>query len=303
MNKLKFNIALVVLTFLCLTIYPWFQAISYTLQLAIAGVLVFLVGIPHGAIDHVIYFKAKKRSLSNIVLFYAAYIGLMLLYALVWVWFPYFSLLLFLIISAVHFGQSQFSFLEKNGSNLFRWIFYLAWGGSLLLGLTFYHYEAILSDFINTAYFTDLELYLPVDMLLIFFWAFTISAAFLIIFYLGGHKDYKASIIELVNFALIHFILFCLPPLLGFTIYFVFWHSLKVLFQEYDYLKLRIKKLNFERFLKILTPHSLISIVGALLMIATFNYLDLDISPVLLVLIFLSVLTLPHTIVMNRLYE
>jgi len=65
----------------------------------IAGLLA--VGIPHGAVDHLLL-ASKKFSLFKFV---AQYILIIAAYFMVWQWFPVFSLLLFIAYLCVSFWR------------------------------------------------------------------------------------------------------------------------------------------------------------------------------------------------------
>ena len=98
-----------------------------------------MFGIPHEAIDYIIYRQEQTRSA---LLFYSFYFGLMLVYFAFWTYFPIISMLLFLVLSAFHFGQSQFSNLVIN----IKWqrvLLYQSWGLSILSGLVIFNYDQI----------------------------------------------------------------------------------------------------------------------------------------------------------------
>ena len=71
---------------------------------------------------------------------------------------------------------------------------------------------------------------------------------------------------------------------------------------EFEFLK-RKKKLLISKFLKLLAPYSLLSIFGTtlLLFLSYFNYITYSIP--FLAIIIISVITLPHAIVMNIFYN
>ncbi|GIS08828.1 MAG: hypothetical protein CM15mP112_09400 [Flavobacteriales bacterium] len=83
----------------------------------------------------------------------------------------------------------------------------------------------------------------------------------------------------------------------------MFLHSLKVLSQEFNYLNIIYKKLSISKFIILLTPHTLLSLA----FLAIFIYLSqnniINISILLLTIIGISVITLPHSIVMTKFYE
>lgn len=64
------------------------------------------LGISHGAIDHLLVNPTIRG--KELLLFIGKYLGIMGTYLLVWVLFPLVGLLLFISMSAYHFGQSHY---------------------------------------------------------------------------------------------------------------------------------------------------------------------------------------------------
>ena len=75
------------------------------IQLLMLGIFVAFLGIPHGAFDP---FIAKSRGLwrtaPGLAAFIVVYVGLAIAVIALWILFPVVSLVLFLLISAWHFG-------------------------------------------------------------------------------------------------------------------------------------------------------------------------------------------------------
>ena len=107
---------------------------------------------------------------------------------------------------------------------------------------------------------------------------------------------------EMLLFGLIHLCFYTLPLLVGFTIYFSTLHSMQVLLEEFDYLKKRMMKLSMADFILLVTPYTLISIVGLAILLVLSHFQIIAISGTLLVFIVISILTLPHSIVMDNFY-
>ena len=68
-----------------------------------------LMGIPHGALDHLVEHETALRQKKPFRLwaFVFKYLSTMFIYALAWYIFPTVSLLFFLMISAWHFGETD----------------------------------------------------------------------------------------------------------------------------------------------------------------------------------------------------
>ena len=102
---------------------------------------------------------------------------------------------------------------------------------------------------------------------------------------------------------LIHATFYLFPFIIGFTLYFVALHSIKVMNDEFKFLKDENNNFNIMSFLKLLAPYSILSIVGTsfLLILSYYNYIPYSIP--FLAIIIISVITLPHAIVMNIFYN
>ena len=294
-----FTFIYIVGIFIILNLFQGFTNISIENQLIYCSVLILLLGIPHGAIDHVLFFKKRKMSQLK---FYSIYLGLSLLFVILWHILPITSLLFFLLISAFHFGESQFA--DVFFKNSLRYLFYFFWGLCLLSTLMFYNVNEL---FEVTSYFNDtiiLDKIYDQDKIGIFFYItnfVTLTSIFSLNHFNLIKKDRLYS--EIFLLFLIHITFYLFPFIIGFTLYFVALHSLKVMNDEFKFLKTENKKFSFSNFLKLLAPYSILSIFGTtfLLLLSYFSYIPYSIP--FLAIIIISVITLPHAIVMNIFYN
>jgi len=265
--------------------------------------MVFLLGIPHGAIDHVLLRK-KHQSKNDQFKFYSFYLGLIAIYITFWIVMPYLSLVIFFLISFYHFGQSQFSDVNISEKSTLKKLLYLSWGGSIISGLFYHHYDKLIRFFSETSHFSATSSVITLSNLNYFFIISSLITILLMAALLiAKTKNISRFGTELMIFLLLHLAFYTIPPLLAFTLYFAIWHSLKVLYQEYVFLGQKRKRFDISKFIKELLPFSLISIIGASLLLFAFSYYEFNISPFFLTIIFLSVLTLPHSIVMDNWYQ
>ena len=262
--------------------------------------LIIFVGIPHGALDHVLFFK--KRNTSQIK-FYSVYLGLVLFFILLWIYYPILSLSLFLIISAFHFGESQFEDIEIK-KYLHSLLLYLVWGLSLLINLIFYNVNELN---VLTTIFKDTEsfYYLYNHKFVTYgFISFNLATIFLLFNLLYDKTiNWNKLLSELFLFAIIHLTFYLFPFIIGFTLYFVILHSIRVMKYEYDFFKKESNNFNLIVFLKLVTPYTLLSLFfSGLVFILSHNEI-ISISIPLLSLIIISAITLPHAIVMHIFYH
>lgn len=300
---LKTNFLHIAITVVVISIYPWLETLAFQTQLQVTLALIFLLGIPHGAIDHILL-KKKHSDKKTQLRFYIFYLGLIGLYIISWVLFPYFSLVIFFLISFYHFGQSQFSDLKINEKNIVKKLLYLFWGASIISGLFYHHYEKLIIFFLETSHFAETASVITPASLSYFFLLSTLATIITMAYILLLKINSKSRFLsELGIFLLLHFAFFTIPPLLAFTLYFAIWHSLKVLYEEFVFLGKKRKNFELNHFIKELLPFSLISIFGVIILLLAFSYFEFTISPFFLTIIFLSVLTLPHSLVMDNWYQ
>lgn len=285
--------------YIILNLFQGFKQIDLNDQLIYSSFFILLIGIPHGAIDHVLFFK--KRKISKLK-FYVLYIGLIFAFLILWHVSVFYSLIFFLFISAFHFGESQFPHI--NIHPIFKNIFYFIWGISLLSTLMFYNIDELNSI---TLFFDDtvvLEQVYDLSKVSILFYStnvFTFISMFIFIFMKKINLDRFFS--EIFLLFLIHATFYLFPFIIGFTLYFVALHSLKVLNDEYIFLKKETPDFKIIDFIKLLAPYSVLSICfTALLLLLSYNNI-IGYSVPLLSIMIISVITLPHAIVMNIFYN
>lgn len=289
MNKIGFYF---LSTFLIvISVFAGFESLDISFQLIGSLLFIVLLGIPHGAIDHIIFLE-DNSIVEKPIHFYGLYFGLMGIYLFCWLTFPMLSFIFFLILSAYHFGQSQFSELTANQS-ISNYLLYFSWGCSILSGLILYNIEDLvfLSSFSSDMFYLSavfnkvlLSILLPLSTIVTIF--------LLIVIFKTKQISSERFFFEIYLFILIHICFYILPLFVGFTLYFVILHSFKVLSEEFSYLKSRRKDFSVRSFIKLLIPFTLISVFGGGFIILCAHYQLISISNGLLGVILVSVSTL-----------
>ena len=296
----RFTFIFIVCLYALFLIFQAFNSIALEQQLIYASIFILLFGIPHGAIDHILFFK--KRSMSQLK-FYGLYLGLIFLFVLIWLKFPLVSFSFFLVISAFHFGESQFVDAKLTVRNLNPFLF-LFWGLALLATLMYYNISELAAI---TAYFKDTQGFSVVyneNLFIYFFYITNITTIFLLVFlFIKNQISIKRLSSELFLIALIHLTFFLFPFVIGFTLYFVVLHSIRVMNQEYLFFKSEDVSFSLIKFLKLLLPYSLLSIFFTSVLLILSHIGILGISIPFLSIIIISVITLPHAIVMHIFYN
>jgi len=296
MNKVQFLFisAFLVLLSTCIA----FIDLDISSQLKYSALFILLIGIPHGAIDHILLQKEYKLKSTR---FYSLYVGLIASNIILWFILPLLSLILFLAISAYHFGQSQFSFLPDK---FFNKALFMLWGLSILLGLIYYNLDdIILLDGIINEF--DISITYSTTLILKYMTTATSILSLSMIWYLFAKSeiDVERALIESILLGLIHVAFFTLPIIIGFTLYFVLLHSLKVMFDEYKFLSRKIRSFTIRKFIRLLAPFSLVSIAGCILLIGLTTSGFINVSLAFLFIVLISAITLPHSIVMEIFYR
>ena len=296
----KYTFVLLIFTYVLSVIYNSVGAFTINHQIIFCVAMVSLFGIPHGSIDHVLY-RAKMKS-SNLF-FYSFYFGLILIYVLLWLFFPLISFIFFLILSAFHFGESQFeNFVIKK--DMFKYPLFFIYGVYVLSTLIYFNIgdlnilselnsdTIILADVFNNkiisfTYFSSLILLILLTI---------ISIRYKLI------SEVNFSI-EIFTLILINLISYLFPFIIAFSLYFVLLHSIPVMFQEFKFLKEDNSNFNYRKFIMLLLPYTLVSLFFTFIIFYC-SYIQLiNISIPYLSMIIISVITLPHAIVMNLFYN
>ena len=263
-----------------------FAFINFTLDLEYISIICFFlistIGVSHGALDHekgkkiIKLFKSKK-----IELFYLAYVSLSLIIILLWSIAPIITLIIFLIVASYHFGKED-SVFGKIKYNHFSNILFFFKGSIIVLAPLYFSQEETFEIFkiLNVNIKTINQDFLLALILLSLFSNFLLKKNILI------HSVDTLSII-IINWAF--------SPLVAFTIYFCFLHSIRHSFS----LIYEINKNNFKKgsnlFIKKALPLTMLT--GLLFLISLYvlnNYFLLNSAILKVIFIGLASLTFPH---------
>jgi len=101
-NLLRYIIAVIIVVFYSVLSFINYQiALYFNYLVLIIGLM--WIGIPHGALDHLL----SKKNNSSILNFIFKYLTIIALYLVLWQVAPMISLLAFVIYSSFHFGESE----------------------------------------------------------------------------------------------------------------------------------------------------------------------------------------------------
>ncbi len=254
-------------------------------QFGIFGVILVLVGIPHGGIDHLIHNPEIQP--KGLIHFIIRYLLLMSAYGLLWWLLPVAALIAFLGMSAYHFGQSHF--LEQGQLQPKEGLLYLLKGSFFLSVILFGDWEMtqeILSPILTVSI---PETYRLLSMGLLM--ACSLLA--------HGWKNRSLTLGDAMDYLVLVPILYFSPLLISFAVYFGFWHSLPSMLAEYKYLS-QLPSFNSPlKFGKQLLPFSGISLIGiTAILFVGLEFLDSS-QLYLLFFVMISLISLPHILYMD----
>ena len=244
--------------------------------------LIATIGVSHGSLDHIKGNKLLKIfKIRNKVFFYIGYIFISLTIIGLWLIFPLFTLTIFLIIAAYHFGKEDAVFGINNKIKLLNFFLFLK--GSLVILAPLY-----LNTVETIKIFETLSIQLnPInDNILIVFILLSLISNFFInknIFF--SFLDSFTIIMLNLNFS----------PLLSFTIYFCFLHSLRHAFSLIEEINNKNFRSGLTQFLK--KAMLLTILTSALFFVSIFflnKYYLLNSAILKVIFIGLASLTFPH---------
>ncbi len=275
------------------------MTIPFEIQFYISFGFVFTIGIAHGSVDNLIYLKKTKVKPLK---FYLIYLLLVLLFGTLWFVFPKIAMILFLLISAYHFGQSQLIDALKS-INLLKQLLFFIWGVSILSSLVNLNLQEITQVM---SIYPDMEIFVTsLDPFFINKIHIASSAAtilILIFYHYTKRISNNRMFVEIYTLAILNVCFLILPVLLGFTFYFIFLHSLKVLQDEFEYFS-SFEKIKLIDFVKKLLPNTFISILGTSLIFLGIYLEFLNLSYGFALIILISSITFPHLFVMEKFYK
>ena len=250
--------------------------------------LILSLGISHGALDHL---KGKKLlkilNYKSISLFYFFYVLIGISIILLWLLFPQFLLLIFLITASYHFGKEDSEFI-KNKSNFY--LFYFFKGSIVITAPLLFHKTDTLNIFENLNFYVSQSIFISNEFIYIMI---AISLFANILISLNNQIEIKSLL--LMDFLSIIILNYFLSPILAFTIYFCFLHSVRHAFKLSSELNKKNIIKGFHLFAIKAVPLTILTATLFLISLFFLNdyyYLDSAISKV--IFIGLASLTFPH---------
>jgi len=300
------RIVLLLLGCLLLLFQKYLIPLSTNSQFIIFLVGILLLGVPQGAADLLVANRsadASKKTFSS-VRFLSIYISRLFLFAAVFWFFPVIGNLLFIFFAAYHFGETDLNQFKTN--TLLGKLFVISYGLVILSVILLHHFEELKpvfqlfksgkenQIFINLI---DHNKYIIMNISCVSFFITTF-----LYFIKNNNLKTNEKGIFLIHFSVILFILFNLPLLLGFTFYFVVWHSVLSMNNIVIYLR-KDNTFTFNTIAKQILLYSIIAIAGiGIFGLTGFMFVSNN-AIVGYLFLGLAVLTAPHMQIMHDMYN
>lgn len=266
--------------------------------------VVVLTGIPHGAVDHLVAAQLYDldASWTDQAKFYGFYLALMALYGGLWLVAPVASLAVFLVMTMYHFGQADLAYLASPDRQ--HRLAYLS-RGLFLIGLPIAAFPNVVAPIFDAIVGTSLSgwallmhhqtavvggLIAQHGLVLVALWA-------------GDVASTTALGRELLSVAVLSLLFYTVHPLVAFAVYFGFWHSLGHILELIRFFNQHDQPTSLVDFYRKAMLFTVLSFVLLGALYAAGDAFGTPMEMIALLFILISVMTLPHMIIVERLYQ
>ena len=287
MEKINFKHSIIFFNF-CILMSPLYLILNYE-PVIFCLFLILVLGISHGALDNIKGVKLLKLfGIKQTISFYLAYILISLLIIIFWLIFPNIILLFFLIVAAYHFGKEDTVFPFRRKFFIPECLFFLKGSTVIMAPLLLKREET--NEIFRILNFNIFEAAFFSDQFLIIM----LCLSFLSSLYISKKENADLKGVMIMDFFSLIILNLFLSPILAFTLYFCFLHSIRhsiSLIFELD----KSFKPGFKKFISKAIP--LTFATGVIFLFAIYflnNFYKLDEAIYKVIFIGLASLTFPH---------
>ena len=287
MEKISFRHSVIFFNF-CIFASPFYFILNFE-PIIFCLFLILILGISHGALDNI---KGKKLlklfGYKSSFSFYLTYVLISFLIIIFWLVFPNIILLLFLIVASYHFGKEDTVFSFKRKYWIPECLFFFKGSAVIIAPLLFQKDKT--NEIFRTLNVNVFETQIFTDQFLIIL----LCLSFLSSLYISNKKNPDLKGLMVMDFFSLIILNLFLTPILAFTLYFCFLHSIRhsiTLIFELD----KSFKSGLKKFVNKAIP--LTFITGVIFLIAVYilnNFFMLDEAIYKVIFIGLAALTFPH---------
>ena len=257
----------------------------------LAYMMVISVGILHGANDLLIL-STKERKDKKLIKNLLIYIGIILLCVVIYLLSSFVAIVLFVVLSAYHFGEEHLSH-KINVNFVFNAVYFLSYG-LFIFALLFYQsmsdVDVIMTELTGRT-FSKIQIELTLIVSAIFL---SIGSVYLI---LMKRNESVLFLREFLYLVLLFLVFNTSSLILGFAIYFILWHSIPSIIHQIEFISGNLNKRNVVAYVKKALIYWVISIAGLLVLYQLLPEIKI-LATVVFVILF--AVTAPHTWVMHR---
>ena len=286
MNLYKTNKGHSVILFFITLILLTSDYLNFNYQISFLTIICFFlistIGVTHGALDNLKGYKLLKiYGIKKNYVFYLAYITLSFFTIFFWILFPMSTLALFLFVASYHFGKEDSSFGKFKKMKLNGLLFFLK-GSIVILAPLIFHTDETLKIF----EILGVQLKITNTDILFSLIALSLLSNFFI------NNNAKFSLLDWITILILNI---TFSPLVAFTIYFCFLHSVRHSLSLIYELNKNSFKRGFRDFIKKALPLTMLTgiiyLFAASLLVNTYS---LDNAILKVIFIGLASLTFPH---------
>jgi len=257
----------------------------------LAYIMVISVGILHGANDLLIL-STKERKDKKLIKNLLIYIGIILLCVVIYLLSSFVAIVLFVVLSAYHFGEEHLSH-KINVNFVFNAVYFLSYG-LFIFALLFYQsmsdVDVIMTELTGRT-FSKIQIEFTLIVSAIFL---SIGSVYLI---LMKRNESVLFLREFLYLVLLFLVFNTSSLILGFAIYFILWHSIPSIIHQIEFISGNLNKRNVVAYVKKALIYWVISIAGLLVLYQLLPEIKI-LATVVFVILF--AVTAPHTWVMHR---
>ena len=286
MNKINYYHSLIFFN-LCIFLSA-FDFLRDNSLLILSLFFILTLGISHGALDHI---KGKKLlkllNYKSSLIFYISYIFIGIIILLAWLLFPKFLLLIFLIVASYHFGKEDSEFINyKTNIDLI----YFFKGSIVITAPLLFQKNETLNIFKNLNFDVSNNFIIFDEALYIL-----IAISFFSNIIISVNKQIDIKSLLLMDFISILLLNYFLSPILAFTIYFCFLHSIRHSISLAHELNKKDFKAGLKVFLNKILPLTILTAIAFIICLFVLQkYYSLNDAVLKVIFIGLASLTFPH---------
>ena len=287
------NIKLRILIFLTTISLSILLPVNY--QDILGFLLILSIGVIHGANDLLIIKKyTKKDTLKSQILYFLYYLGIVFIGFVFFYLFPAIALLSFVLVSIYHFGEQHW---EANVSNTglakSEKIYPISLHGLIFFIIIFMNNINVVNDVLFSFNTISLDYHLLRTLLIILFSIY--------MFLLSSFRLRTYLIEEFMFFILLFILTINASLIFGFSIYFIFFHSILSIKDQVRFIYDDNKSEYVKKYLINALPYFFLALLFLLGFYLIIDIESIDILPIIFT--FLAAITFPHVIVIEKMYR